>query len=105
MIDQFKAIYKILSAFEKSLDLEEFNPECVSPEVLGVSRERWEKYIQMLSEKGYISGVEITKYVTGSTRINLKNACLTLDGLAYLAENSIMQKIYKTTMGIKELIK
>lgn len=81
MIDRFRVIYKILSAFEKSLDLEEFNPDCISPEVLGISQERWNKYIQMLSEKGYIEGVEITQYITGSKRINLKGARLTLDSM------------------------
>lgn len=90
-----EVIYKILFAFEKSLDLENFNPGCISPEVLGISRERWKKYIQMLSEKGYISGIEITKYVTGSVKIDFRNARLTLDGLAYLTENPIMKELSK----------
>ena len=105
MIDRFKVIYRILFAFEKNLDFEEFNPECTSPEVLGISRERWEKYIQMLSEKGYISGVGITTYIAGGKRIDLKDARLTLDGLVYLVENSIMQKMYRTAMEIKNIVK
>ncbi len=39
-MDNFKSIYKILSALEKSMDLEECNLACISPEALNISEER-----------------------------------------------------------------
>ncbi len=48
-MDNFKFIYKILSALEKSMDLEEYNLACISPETLNISEERWNKYMEMLT--------------------------------------------------------
>ena len=44
-MDNFKIIYKILSALEKSMDLEECNLDSISPKALKISNERWNKYI------------------------------------------------------------
>lgn len=103
-MDNFKIIYKILSTLEKSMDLERCNMECISPEKLKISEERWNKYIEMLLDAGYIKGVRIQKYVTGDTSIDADDIRITLKGLEYLSENSIMQKMYKTAKGITDLI-
>ena len=42
-MDNFKVIYKILSVLEKSMDLEQCNPESISAETLRISQERWNK--------------------------------------------------------------
>lgn len=39
-MDNFKAVYKILSALEKSMDLEDFDIDLISPQRLEVSWER-----------------------------------------------------------------
>ena len=69
-MDTFKIIYKILSALEKSMDLEECNLDSISSEALKISNERWNKYIEMLLDAGYIKGVTIQKYVTGETNVD-----------------------------------
>ncbi len=56
-MDNFKFIYKILSALEKSMDLEECNLDCIIPEMLNISEERWNKYMEMLLDAGYIKGI------------------------------------------------
>ena len=48
MNDNFKIIYKILSALEKDMDLQVFDLEKISFNTLGISKERWAKYIQMM---------------------------------------------------------
>ena len=103
-MDNFKIIYKILSTLEKSMDLEQCNMECISPEKLKISEERWNKYIEMLLDAGYIKGVRIQKYVTGNTSIDADDIRITLKGLEYLSENSIMQKMYKAAKGITDLV-
>lgn len=103
-MDNFKIIYKILSALEKSMDLEQCNPKVISPETLKVSAERWNKYMEMLLDAGYIKGVSIEKYMTGETEVNIEDIQITLKGLEYLSENSIMQKMYKTAKGITDLL-
>lgn len=103
-MDNFKIIYKILSALEKSMDLEQCNTKVISPEILNISRERWNKYIEMLLDAGYIKGVNIEKYMTGETEIDIEGIQITLKGLEYLSENSIMQRMYKTAKGIADLM-
>ena len=92
-MDNFKIIYKILSALEKSMDLEECNLDSISSEALKIS-----------NDAGYIKGVTIQKYVTGETNVDAEDIRLTLKGLEYLSENSIMQKMYKAAKGITDLI-
>ena len=103
-MDNFKIIYKILSVLEKSMDLENVDIERISSNNLGISQHRWNKYMEMLLDAGYIKGVTIQKYVTGETNVDAEDIRITLKGLEYLSENSIMQKMYKAAKGITDLI-
>ena len=103
-MDNFKAVYKILSTLEKAMDLPEFDISLIGADKLGVSDERWARYIEMMADVGYIKGVIISKDITGSLNVDADNMRITLKGLEYLQENSIMQKIYRTAKGIKEII-
>lgn len=103
-MDNFKIIYKILSTLEKSMDLECIDTERISSGNLSISQQRWDKYMEMLLDAGYIKGVTIQKYVTGETNVDAEDIRITLKGLEYLSENSIMQKMYKTAKGTTDLI-
>ena len=103
-MDNFKIIYKILSVLEKSMDLECIDTERISSGNLSISQQRWDKYMEMLLDAGYIKGVTIQKYVTGETNVDAEDIRITLKGLEYLSENSIMQKMYKAAKGITDLI-
>lgn len=103
-MDNFKIIYRILSILEKSMDLEEVDVSSISAEQLKVSQERWSKYMEMLTDAGYIKGVSIKKYVTGDIAVNIDEIRITLKGLEYLSENSIMQRMYKAAKGFTDLI-
>ena len=104
LMDNFKIIYKILFTLERSMDLEKFNPDSISPEALKISDELWNKYMEMLLDAGYIKGVKIQKYVAGGSSVDIDDICITLKGLEYLSENSIMQRLYKAAKGITELV-
>ena len=103
-MDNFKIIYKILSVLEKSMDLENVDIERISSGNLSISRQRWNKYMEMLLDAGYIKGVSIKKYTDGEMRVDIENIRITLKGLEYLSENSIMQRMYNVTKGITDLI-
>ena len=103
-MDNFKIIYKILSVLEKSMDLENVDIERISSNNLGISQQRWNKYMEMLLDAGYIKGVTIQKYVTGETNVDAEDIRITLKGLEYLSENSSMQKMYRAAKGITDLI-
>ena len=102
-MDNFKAVYKILSALEKMMDLPEVNVDLISAEKLEVSKERWARYLEMMADVEYIKGVDFSKDITGEYIVDARNIRITLKGLEYLQENSIMQKLYKAAKGLKEI--
>lgn len=105
MDDNFKCIYRILTAFEKSLDLPDFNIAEISAKRLGITETRRTKYLEMLVEAGYISGVSFRENISDEIDIIAENPLITIKGLEYLAENTIMQRLYKTAKGIKDIVK
>ena len=86
------------------MDCPEFDIEQVGADALGVSKERWNRYIEMMADVGYIKGVSTYQNIAGDTIVNAKDIRITLKGLEYLQENSIMQKIYKAAKGIREIV-
>ena len=103
-MNNFTAVYKILSMLEKAMDYPGFDISQIDHAALGVSRERWSRYLEMMSDVGYIKGVELSQNIEGETIADAKNIRITLKGLEYLQENSIMQKIYKAAKGVREII-
>ena len=99
-MDNFKAIYKTL---EKAMDCPAFSIDQIGPDKLGVSKERWARYIEMMIDVGYIKGVSISSDLTGETYIEGEDVRITLKGLEYLQENSIMHKAYLAAKGVKEI--
>lgn len=101
-MDNFKIIYKILKVFEKKLDVEGPDWEDLTPQKLNISEVLWQNLIQMLIKAGYIDGIKITSTATG-TYITPINPQITLQGLQYLEENSMMRKAYRLAKGIKDI--
>lgn len=102
-MDNFKVIYKILSTLEKAMDYPEFDINLISAEKLGISQERWCRYIEMMADTGYIKGVEMYMDITGELNVEAKEMRITLKGLEYLQENTIMQRMYQMAKGITNI--
>ena len=94
-MDNFKAVYKILSQLEKDMDKPEPDIDQINHEVL------W--YIEMMSDVGYIKGARIVRDITGDENCDCSEMRITLRGLEYLQENSIMRKIYNAARGVKDI--
>ncbi len=103
-MDNFRIIYKMLSILEESLDEPQADQKRLSAEALDISEERRKAYLEMLTDAGYIKGVEIREYRGGGSRVSTDGIRITLKGLEYLSENTIMQKMYRTVRGITDLI-
>lgn len=102
-MDNFKAIYKILLALERAMDLSEFDVAGLQME--GVSTERLHRYLEMLQDAGLIKNVDLYISVTGDLCLrNSRRIRITLKGLEYLQENAIMKKIYNAAKGIVDLV-
>lgn len=104
VMDNFKVIYRILRAFERSMDNDEFNEELISPDQLGISNSRWKKIMKMLSDERYLDGVIVIETNAGELIVKLKSPSITLKGLEYLNENSLMKKAANIAKGISDMI-
>lgn len=105
MGEELKIIYRILKSLRASMDAEEFDVRLISNETLGISKPKWSRLIAMLVSDGYIDGVSVTAIDNMPLPlVELVNPCITLKGLEYLEENSLMKRAAEVAKGIAEII-
>ena len=102
-MDTLHIAYKILYSLEHE-DRADYMGLVVSPEKLKVSETEWLKVIRILSNDGYISGVQIQKNVLGETEVDIQDISITMKGGEYLRENNIMKQIAKVATNIISII-
>lgn len=102
-MDNFKAVYRILSTLEKAMDLAEFDISQINAKALGVTEQRWARYMEMMADVGYIKGVRVEEGIAKDLLVDVDDIRITLKGLEFLQENSIMQRLYKAAKGIKDI--
>lgn len=104
-MDDFRVIYKILKILQRSMDCEEFDPQLLSPETLGLSKPKWCRIMAMLLKEGYISGGETWNAMDcGYPKAALTRPEITLKGLEYLESNTLMKRAANLAKGIKDSI-
>lgn len=86
------AVHKILGIYDDCLDSDSLALERLNAKSLKISENRFSKIIIMLSEAGYISGVDVREFSDGSRGVDYSDSQITLDGLKYHAENSLFLK-------------
>ncbi len=105
-MDNFSVIYKILKALEQAMDYDEFDVNKISHARLNISHQRWEKILIMLAKSGYIEGV-IYDQCSGDYSPHLEQPIqpvITLKGLEYLSDNTLMKKAANIAKGIKDVV-
>lgn len=102
-----KLIYKILKNLRDSMSADEFDEQRISPERLGTDKNTRDAILVQLLHAGYIEGLQETQYIgdTKPTLTDLQYTKITLAGIEYLEENSLMQKAARLAKGIAEVIK
>lgn len=103
LMDNFKVIYRILRYLERAMDLDEPDMQRISTETLGLSEQRWAAIIEMLVAEKYIDGMAVSRSIDGGIVMSVSNPRITLRGLEYLHDNSIMQKMAKVAKGIVDI--
>lgn len=106
-MDNFKIIYRILKHLETMMDCEETDVSAISHERLGITRSRWEQILIMLQKEGYIEGIVFAKSVSDDKPHIAEpiKPMITLKGLEYLAENTLLKKAGNMIKGIVEIAK
>ena len=105
-MDNFKMIYRILKYLEEHLGESNLDMDEVSHERLGISFPRWEALLKLMQEEGYIKGLTYQQTMSDSQPhvVEPIRPSITIKGLEYLAENSIMKKIAEAAKQVKSII-
>ena len=106
MSEDFRTIYKILSILQKSMDYEVLDVRRLSADNLGITEPKRKALLGMLLKNGYVEGFQVIQYIGDSTPSieGLEGIRITLKGLEYLEENSLMQKAARLAKGIAEVL-
>ncbi len=92
-MEDFRAIYKILKALDRGLDDDELDQEAIGPEALGVSENRRDALLAMLADEGHVGGVTVRRCLDRPQPVVIiESPRVTLRGLEYLQENSLMRR-------------
>lgn len=104
-MDNFKILYQILRTMEAALDKEDLDLADISAERFHISENRWCRLMKMLIDSGYIKGkkMKIRYAADGKLMLSISNPAITLKGLEYLEENTMMKKAYKVLKGIEDI--
>ena len=104
-MEEFSVIYKILKILKDTMDLEELDNNLLSPEELRLSVPKLSRIMALMVKEGYITGVEVWNSMScGYPRVSLTRPEITLKGLEYLEQNSLMKKAANIAKGIKDTI-
>ena len=105
-MDNFKVIYKILKFLEASMDYEEVDYSRISHEALGVSKPRWEQLLVLLAESSYIDRLTYGRDLSSGRPYIAEpiKPIITLKGLQYLDENSMMKQAAALAKGAIEMV-
>lgn len=104
-MDNFKLIYKILRILEKSMDVEELDNSTLSAESLGITQPRWCRLMKILADSGYINGINVWNTMDSTyPRVAIGRIEITLKGLEYLQENTIMKKVANLAKGVIDTV-
>lgn len=103
--DIFKIIYVILTElYEAKKAGEKVDLEAVSSERLGVPSGYLTDIIIELIDNGYIRDVSYRVTKSGRVFHGLGDMTITLAGIEYLRENSMMKKVHETLKNVKDII-
>lgn len=105
-MENFKAIYKILKELEKHMGDDSFSPSCISAEKLKLPYGKWEQLLILLQDDGYIKGLMVDRTTESPLRHIVEPIFpqITIKGLEYLSENSLMSKAREALKMVGEII-
>ena len=102
--DIFRLIYTILKElYEHKQEGTQTPLEDIGPERLCIPVQYWVSIICDLIDEAYISGAKYRKTKTGKVMTGVDDIEITLKGVEYLHENSMMKKVCAALKGIKDI--
>ena len=102
--DMHVVMYKILSYLYSCMKAgTEANPANISFEALGINKPYWTFIMLQLIEHGYVKGFMIRNADNGTSVIPV-NPSVTMEGVEFLSENSMMARARQFLKDVKDTI-
>ena len=102
--DMHVVIYKILGVIYSAMKRGAEPARCdYSYQALGIPEAYWTQIMRELVERGYVSGVNVVATTDGDV-IDLAAPRVTLDGVEFLMENSMMAKARQFLIDVKATV-
>lgn len=92
---KLKIMYSILKEFGDG-------NKAINQETYGIEYTEFLSILSFMESEGLIKGVKVTNYVNGHQLGWWDNAEVTMDGIKYLNDNSVLAKGYKTIKEIRD---
>lgn len=102
-MDNFKVIYKILTYIEACMDYELFDETGFTAHAFGVTEARFMHLVSSLVDARYVEGIRIDEAKGGFRYMIINEPRLTIAGMEYLENNTMMKKAYRLLKGIKDI--
>ncbi len=103
--DMFKIIYVILTElYEAKKAGEKIDTEAISSERLGIPSGYLADIIIELIDNGYVKGVSYRVTKSGRVFSPIEDMSVTLAGVEYLQENSMMKKVHEALKNVKDIV-
>lgn len=116
MASAFTTVNKILRYIERQLDGTVFDADGFAAERFGITENRFARYLSMLAESGYVTGISVTdngepdefdddihKYRRFG--IVLDSPSITIRGMQFLVENTMLARMYRTAKNIRDIVR
>jgi hypothetical protein len=103
--DYFVLVYQVLKYLYDCLKSGEFPDENkLSATYLGINGSYWVYIVKHLLDDKLIEDVIFGEALDGQYIIGLENVKITPEGITYLSENSMMNKVMSATKDLKDII-
>lgn len=108
--DYFVIVYQILAylyqRLKKGEPVQEYMLQCGSPLFASINRNYWAYIIYTLADSGYIDGIIFVELdgLNIPYAASLENCYITPAGIAYLCDNSFIEKAKNFLKDINEII-
>lgn len=116
MASAFTTVNTILRYIERQLDETVFDADGFTAERFGTTENRFARYLSMLAESGYVTGIRIidngepTEF-DGDIRkyrrfdIIADSPAITIKGMQFLVENTMLARMYRTAKNIRDIVR
>ena len=84
-----KTIHKILKFYDDNMDADEIDFSQLTAKSLKISENRFVRIMAMLSDGGYIDGIDVRENNDDTVDLLFEGSAITLEGLKYYAENAL----------------